>query len=346
MGSGPAPAVIDAPVNSAVVGAGGHGQRRLELAGLGRRPHRGDPRRQVVGRPRSGTFVARRRRDEHPGGVCVEEGELGRVGERVGPARDREVDHVDAIEDCLLDGGGGVGVEAPLDAAHLVLDQVRPGSDAVDRPPLDTEDHRRVEHVAGGGARGVGAVPVRVTGGMERLRRRPSRVGQVGGEERMAADQLVVAHEGVVGRGERVVAEVAGTRRAARCRRRGAEVAQVGERLVLGPDTGVEVAVDDPGAGGVGAPEGVIHRAGGEEVGTRVGERLLELVHLDGDDAGDGEDVLDAVGRDDGGHAAVDDAEAAPDIGGRDALVAARRPPRPPWRRRSCRTHAPPWTSR
>ena len=39
--------------------------------------------------------------DQHAGGVRVEEGQLDRVGERVGAAGDREVDDVDAVEDRL-----------------------------------------------------------------------------------------------------------------------------------------------------------------------------------------------------------------------------------------------------
>ena len=63
---------------------------------------------------RARAVVAGRGGDEHAGGVGVEERQLHRVGERIGAAGDREVDHVDAVEDGLADGRGGVGVEAAL----------------------------------------------------------------------------------------------------------------------------------------------------------------------------------------------------------------------------------------
>ena len=149
--------------------AGGHGQGRGELTGLGGRGHGHDPRREVVGGRRTGAVVAGRGRHEDARGVGVEEGELDRVRERIRAARDREVDDVDAVEDRLLDRGGRVGVEAAPDAADLVDGQPGAGGDAVDRTALDAEDRRRRQHVAGRGGCGVRAVAVRVTGRLVRL---------------------------------------------------------------------------------------------------------------------------------------------------------------------------------
>ena len=81
--------------------------------------------------------------DEDAGGVGVEEGQLDRVGERVGAAGDREVDDVDAVEDGLGDRGGRVGGEAALDAADLVDRDPGAGRDAVDRAAVDAEDRCR-----------------------------------------------------------------------------------------------------------------------------------------------------------------------------------------------------------
>ena len=62
--------------------------------------------------------------------------------------------------------------------------------------------------------------------------------GVVGGEERLARDELPLADEDV-GRGrQRVVAEVAGPRRAVGLRRRGRQCAGIGERRMLRPGAG------------------------------------------------------------------------------------------------------------
>ena len=82
----------------------------------------------MVGGARTRAFVAGRGGDEDAGRVGVEEGELDRVGERVGAAGDREVDDLDAVEDRLGDRGRGVGAEAALDAADLVDETQAPGA--------------------------------------------------------------------------------------------------------------------------------------------------------------------------------------------------------------------------
>ena len=171
------------------------------------------PTAKVVGRGRARAVVAGRGRDENAGGVSVEEGQLGRVGKRLGAARDREVDDVDAIEDGLLDSGGRVGVEAALRAADLVLDDPRTGAMPLSGP----RSTPNIGAVASTLPAEVDAVCVpwpSLSRAVSGTRRHPVRV--VGRRGTAAADQLVVADEYVGGRRERVVAEVApaGRRRA------------------------------------------------------------------------------------------------------------------------------------
>src|SRR4029453_18679390 len=89
----------------------------------------------------------------------------------------------------------------------------------------------------GGGGGGVGAVAVGVAGGLVDLGAGVDRV--IGRHEPLAGDQLVVALEHVRGRGQRVVAEVAGPLVAVGPRRR-CRHAAVGEGGVLGPGAGVD----------------------------------------------------------------------------------------------------------
>ncbi len=211
--------------------------------GLGGGRHRGHPRRDVVDRRRARPAVAGRGRDEHAGRVGVEEGQLDRVGERVGATRDGEVDDVDAVQDGLGHRGGGVGAEATVGTADLVDRDPGAGRDAVDRAPLDTEhlgraDRRRRRWWSRCGCRGRRCpAPIRVDLATDH------RV--VGVDERLASDQLVVALEDVDLRGQRVVTEVAGPGRTGR----GRKVALVGEGRVLRPGAAVEYAEDHALAG-------------------------------------------------------------------------------------------------
>jgi hypothetical protein len=86
----------------------------------------------VVDRAGPGPLVAGRRRNEDARRVGVEEGQLDRITERLRAAGDREVDHVDPVQDCLANGGRRVGVKAALDAADLVLHHPRAGRESVD----------------------------------------------------------------------------------------------------------------------------------------------------------------------------------------------------------------------
>ena len=98
-------------------------------------------------------------------------------------------------------GRDRVGVEAALREADAVHDHVRARRDAADRAAVDAVEHGRRDAVAGGGRHRVRAVALGVARRADAARvvaelvRRRSRFGQVGGEERVGADQLVVAVE-------------------------------------------------------------------------------------------------------------------------------------------------------
>ena len=122
---------------------------------------------------------------------------------------------------------------------------------------------------------GVRAVAVAVTGRVVRLGGGARRVRQVGRRGTAAPPISLLLQTNDVGRRrQRVVAEVAGARRAVGLGRRGAEVALVGEGRVLRPGAGVEHADDDARAGVARAAEVGVDAVGADELGARVGERL------------------------------------------------------------------------
>jgi hypothetical protein len=198
-----------------------------------------------------GPIVARRGGDEDARRIRVEEGELRRLRVGGGAPVDREVDHVDAVEDRLVHGRGGVALEAAVLTAHLVGDHVRAGRDAGDRAAVDAEQRRRHLAVPGGGARGVRSVAIVVAGRGEGRRGHRAVAGSdarvVRGEEAVRADHLVVACE----RGSWVRADPELT--CGEDARRGVGIPgriRIRERRVLGPDAGIEHAHDDSFAGG------------------------------------------------------------------------------------------------
>jgi hypothetical protein len=93
----------------------------------------------MVGRRRSGAAIAGGRIDDDARRVGVEEGELDRVGIRVGAAGNREVDHVDTVDDCLVDGCDRVGAEASLRETDPVHDDVGARRHTTDVAAVDAE---------------------------------------------------------------------------------------------------------------------------------------------------------------------------------------------------------------
>ena len=225
-------------------------------------------------------------------------------------------------------------LQAAVGAADLVLDHPGSRRHAVDRAVSEDLRERR-DDVARGGRGRVGAVAVAVAGGAGVRVRGVAGIRVVVLGLPDSADQLLLAHEGVVGRGQRVVAVVALPGRAGRR----VQVALVGERRVFGPDPGVEVAVDDALAGARYAAERGVGRGCVHERSAGVGERLVHRVALHSGHAVDAGHDLRAVRRKDRRDAAVNRAQGASEADGRDgcadvglesALPAPRR------RRRSC----------
>ena len=136
--------------------------------------------------PAPGPVVAGRGDDEHAGGVGVEEGQLDRVGERVGAAGDREVDDVDAVEDRLRrPRRRSRSSKQPSVPQTLYTDHPGARRDAVDRAAVDAEQSALRDDVAGRRRGGVGAVAVASRGRCRvRLGRRPVGSAVVGVEER------------------------------------------------------------------------------------------------------------------------------------------------------------------
>jgi hypothetical protein len=91
------------------------------------------------------------------------------------PAADGEVEDVDAVEDRLLDGGGGVGAVAAELATDLVGGDVGAGRHTREGAEVEHAHLGRCPGVAGSGAGGVGAVAVVVAS-------RPVLVGLEAGE--------------------------------------------------------------------------------------------------------------------------------------------------------------------
>jgi hypothetical protein len=163
---------------------------------VGARRGRGDPPLAVVHGVGAGAVVAARRRDEDAVLVCVEERERGGVVVGGGAAADREVDDVDPVGDRLVHGGGGVGAEAPVDAAHAIRDHVGARCDPGDRAAWDAERLGDDRAVAGGRRRGVRPVPFAVACGREVVDRLLTAAARlVRRHEAVRADQLAVARE-------------------------------------------------------------------------------------------------------------------------------------------------------
>ncbi len=234
------------------------------------------------------------------------------------PAADREVDHVDLVDDRLADRGDAVRLEAALVEADPVADHVRAGSHAAGRSAVDPPHLRRVDEVARGRGQRVRPVAVGVPrrthdvgvgpDGVAVLAGFGSEVRRVRVRERVGADHLVVTGEGGVVRvtGE---PELAAVRTAGRARE-----PLVLEHRVLGPDAGVEVRDDDSLAGQHRTVELVPDRLGADElVGLLHGERLRRNVALDRGDAVDREERADLVGRQLEGESAVGQPEPRPD---------------------------------
>ena len=198
--------------------------------------------------PAPGPRVAGRGGDGDAGVVGVEERQLDRSVNGLAPPLIEKLMTSTPSRIACCDGGGGVGREAALGAADLVLDDPGAGGDAADRAAVDAEDRRAGDVAAGRGAVGVRAVAVAVT---RRVRGRPRRRSSALYVSRngCAADELVVALEHVGRRRQRVVAEVARARRAVGLGGGVPRSPVVGERRVLGPDAGVEVGEDDALAG-------------------------------------------------------------------------------------------------
>ena len=87
-------------------------ERADEVPVRGGRSDRVRPRACVIRGRRPGPGVTGRGVDQDACLVRVEEGELDGIGVRARPARDREVEHVGAVEDRLIHGRDGVGSEA------------------------------------------------------------------------------------------------------------------------------------------------------------------------------------------------------------------------------------------
>ena len=265
--------------------------------------------------------------DQDPRRVGVEECQLDRVGVRVRPTADREVDHVDLVDDRAVHGGDAVGSEAPLVEAHAVADHVRARRHAARGPAVDPPHLGRVDEVAGGRRERVRSVAVGVTRRADPRSRCGVGVGavlavlgaedgRVGVGEGVGADHLVVARERRVVRitGE---TELTAVRTCGRARQ-----APVLEHRILGPDARVQVRHDHALAREVGAVELVPDRLGTDRLIRLLhGGRLVERVTLDGDDARDPEQRADLVRRQTEAEPSVREAEHRTDGGARDLGV-------------------------
>ena len=241
-----------------VRGTAGHRQRRLELTRLGGRGDRGDPWAEVVGGARAGPLLPADAATNTPAAYASRNASsTGSVnGSRA--AGDREVDHVDAVEDGLLRRQP----RSPSRSSRRCRTPCRPRRTR----PARCRGSRRGRHRAGWRARRpirrwsmrCGCRALRCRGrcpiGLRRV------VRQIGGQECLTADQLVVADE------RRRRAGVSGLSPKSHgrpgCRRVSAAgpTARVGEGRVLRPDTGVEHTDDHALACGGVRPRRVVQR--------------------------------------------------------------------------------------
>ena len=269
------------------------------------------PRWSVVSAP--GPAVAGRGGDEDARVVGVEECELDRVGIRVRAAADREVDDVDAVLDGGLDGGDGVGAEAPLGAADLEHLDVGTRRDAGDDPAVDPEDRRRDTGVAGSRGRGVGAVAVVVTGAQELAG--VSRAGPTASYVAMNRSAPMSLSLQVNGASPGVALPNSHSRTPVerRRRRRIWLAGRIGIRVgrMLGPDARVEDADDDALAGALLATELRPDGRRADERRRGVGLELQERVRVDRHDAWELGHCRDLVGRHDHRDAVEDEVVAA-----------------------------------
>ena len=283
------------------------GDGGLELAVMGRGADRGVPRADV-GHLVARAVVAGRSHCNDAGIGGAEESLLDRIGEG-GAAADREVDHVDAVSDGLLNGRhavANVAAVAPADGhagvdigpAHLVGSEACARGDARHLADVDAGHGHVHAVVAAGGGRGVGAMAAFANVAAQRIARRGAEFAPVGGAagaqvdvvEVLRADQLVVA----VGRGE----AFAGLAIAlpARWRRRIGQAAAgvvgrlavgvhaIGVGCVLWPDAAVDDADDDVFAGLGQAAElgpGAVRTGQLEEVAGRDGGQFARHVGRD-----------------------------------------------------------------
>ena len=222
--------------------------------------------------------VARRCGHEDTRGGGIEERDLDRVDDELPRPRDRVVDDVDAVGNCVLDGGHEIDRSATGPAGHRVVPQHLVVGQAGGRShAADVSDRAAIDGgwdvvVAGGGAAGVRAVTVEVT-----RRQELKGLREVGGVVPPGAQHFVVAGDDLLR------ARVAGAvplgvdNRLVRPR-----LGQGAEARVLRPESGVDDSDDHTLAGARGAAKVLVPDAAGagqpEEVWGRDGVDLDDLV--------------------------------------------------------------------
>src|SRR5690606_36537462 len=241
----------------AVVGGQRDGADEVAVRRAGANGHR--PGAMMAGRVGSRPTVSGGRRDKDAIVVSYGEGQLDNVGVGAAAAADGEVDHIDAVENGLLDRGDRVALVTAFVAADAVGNDVSARRDAGDDAPVHTKQAGGDPTVAGGGRRGVRAVTVVIAGRVE-LSGQQTLDCLVSIEEGVSADQLVITGKRLIVRIVSGVAEVAGVARTTRAeavgagydgrrRIRIAEWIGIRERGVLGPDPRVEDTDNNPLAG-------------------------------------------------------------------------------------------------
>nr|GEU28028.1 hypothetical protein [Tanacetum cinerariifolium] len=295
-----------------VAGAVAERDRGAQQPRMGCGGHRGQPRAVVVDGI-GGTVVAARGGDKHAGVGRVQECLLDRVVRRRAAA-DRIVEHVNAVDHRLFDGGCRVGAPAAIAAGRRVAVREGPadlvGGDARARRHARNGAQRHVVADRGGHAvvaarraGGMGAMAATADRAADRIARRDelAPVDADGGgaetvDEVARADQLVVA----MGHGEAFAGftsalpadwRVVGQGTAVVERGLAVAVDAVGKRRAFRPDTGVDHADHDVFAGLVLAAQLLPQAAGtveAEEGRGKAGKRLARRIGADGGDVGVG----------------------------------------------------------